>query len=45
MKKTMWVFIFQKYGIFWSVSLGYLKVKNKPLISEEECGANETTLL
>ena len=35
-KKTMWVFIFQKYGKFWSVSLEYF-IKHKPLISEEWC--------
>ena len=30
----MWVFIFQKYGKFWSVSLEHFN-KYKPLISEE----------
>ena len=33
MKKTMGVFVFQKYGKFWSVLLGYF-IKHKPLISE-----------
>ena len=32
-KKTTWVFVFQKYGKFWSVSLEHL-VEHKPLISE-----------
>ena len=37
--KSMWVFEFQKYefqkyGIFWSISLGHF-IKHKPLISEE----------
>ena len=34
MEKTMWVFIFQKYGKFWSVLLGHF-IKHKLLISEE----------
>ena len=29
-----WVFVFQKYGKFWSVSLGHF-IKHKPLISNE----------
>ena len=33
-KKLIWVFVFQKYGKFWSISLGYF-IKHKPLISEE----------
>ena len=33
-KKTMWVFLFQKYGEFGSVSLGHF-IKRKPLFSEE----------
>ena len=33
-KKTTWVFVFQKYGKFWSVSLGHF-IKHNPLISEE----------
>ena len=34
MKKTTWVFVFQKYGKFWSFSLGH-SVENKPIISEQ----------
>ena len=34
MKKTMWVFLFQKYAKFWSVSLVQF-IKHKPLFSEE----------
>ena len=34
MKKTTWVFVFPKYGKFWSISLGQI-IKHKPLISEE----------
>ena len=30
----MWVFIFQKYGKFWSISLEHF-IKHKPLIPEE----------
>ena len=30
----MWVFVFQKYGKFWSISLEHF-IKHKPLISEE----------
>ena len=33
-KKTMWVFVFQKYGKFRNVSLEHF-IKHKPLISEE----------
>ena len=33
-KKTTWVFVFQKYGKCWSISLGHF-IKHKPLISEE----------
>ena len=33
-EKIMWVFIFQKYGKFWSISLQH-SIKHKPLISEE----------
>ena len=33
-KKSTWVFVFQKYGKFRSVSLGHF-IKHKPLISEE----------
>ena len=33
-QKTMWVFLFKKYGTFWSVSLR-CKVENKLSISEE----------
>ena len=36
MKKTTWVFIFQKYGKFWSVLLRHF-INHKPLISEECC--------
>ena len=31
---TLWVFVCQKYGKFWSVLLGHF-IKHKPLISEE----------
>ena len=34
MKKTLWVFLLQKYGKFWSISLDD-SVERKPLISEE----------
>ena len=34
MKKTTWIFVFQKYGKTWSVSLGHF-IKHKLLISEE----------
>ena len=34
MKKPIWVFVFQQYGKFWSVSLEHF-IKHKPLISEE----------
>ena len=37
-KKYIWFFIFQKYGKFWSISLGYF-IKHKPLISEK-CESN-----
>ena len=33
-KETTWIFVFQKYGTFWSVLLGYF-IKHKPLIPEE----------
>ena len=33
-EKNTWVFIFQKYGKFWSVLLEHF-IKHKPLISEE----------
>ena len=33
-EKSTWVFIFQKYGKFWSILLGHF-IKHKPLISEE----------
>ena len=33
-KKITWVFVFQKYGKFWSISLEHF-IKHKPLISEE----------
>ena len=39
-KKTSWVFVFQKYGKFWSVSLGHF-IQHKPLISEECISTNE----
>ena len=29
-----WVFVFQKYGQFWSILLGHF-IKHKPLFSEE----------
>ena len=34
LKKQLWVFVFIKYGKFWSVS-PELSIKHKPLISEE----------
>ena len=34
MKKTIWVFLFQKYGKFWIILLCHF-IKHKPLISEE----------
>ena len=34
MKKTAWVFVFQKYGKFWSILLGHF-IKHIPLMSEE----------
>ena len=44
MKKTStWVFVFQKYGKFWSVSLE-LFIKQKPLISEN-CVAMKYVIL
>ena len=33
-EKTTWIFVFQKYGKFSSVSQGHF-IKHKPLISEE----------
>ena len=33
-KKNTWVFVFQKYGKFWSMSLDHF-IKHKTLISEE----------
>ena len=39
-EKSMWVFIFQKYGKFWSVSLKHF-IKHKPLISEQ-CTSSRT---
>ena len=33
-KKTTWVFLFQKYGKFWSILLEHF-TEHKPLISEE----------
>ena len=33
-KKQLWVFVYIKYGKFWSVSPGHF-IKHKPLISEE----------
>ena len=33
-KKTTWVFVFQKYGKFWSILWGHF-INPKPLISEE----------
>ena len=33
-KKTTWVFVFQKYGKFWSILLGHF-IKHKLLISEK----------
>ena len=33
-KNTTWVFRFQKYGKFWSISLSHF-IKHNPLISEE----------
>ena len=41
-KKTTWVFIFQKYGKFWSVSLEHF-IKHKPYISEE-CSVHTQSL-
>ena len=40
-KKTMIFFLFQKYGKFSSVSLGYF-IKHKPLISEERSNISKT---
>ena len=34
MKNSTWVFVFQKYGKFWSVLLGHF-INHKPLIYEE----------
>ena len=34
LKKSTYVFIFQKYGKFWSVLIGHF-IKQNPLISEE----------
>ena len=34
MKNSTWIFVFQKYGKFWSISQGHF-IKHKPLISEE----------
>ena len=36
MKKTIWVFVFQKYDKFSSASLEHF-IKHKPPISEERC--------
>ena len=33
-KKNTWVFVFQKYGKLWIISIGHF-IKHKPLISEE----------
>ena len=40
-KKTTWVFVFQKSGKFWSISLGHF-IKHKPHISEEWHYKNRT---
>ena len=41
-EKTIWVYLFQKYGKFWSVSLDNF-IKHKPFISEE-CKKKNSTL-
>ena len=44
MKKTTWVFVFQKYGIFWCVSLDHFIENNKLLFSEECMIINISTI-
>ena len=34
-QKTTWVFVFQKYGKFWSILLGHF-IKHKPLSYEDK---------
>ena len=42
-EKTTWVFVFQKCGKFWTISLGHF-IQHKPLISEEWCLGNKIGL-